>query len=300
MVLSMMPRTSPPDNQQAPSSEGLLLLPTISRRRWPFSVIQYQRSCGLRRSFIGISFTESSLWINSEGCDATADSGIDQALWWSVEPGGTYTAEKWHQRGGFRYLNVYHNTTGNVTLSDLNVYYTAIPQYSEEQLTASIQTGYFHCEDEQINRVWYAGAYTNEICTIDATAGNSLIYLGVVNSTSDITKPLPWYNNYTISNGSAALVDGGKRDRLVWPGDILISQPGIFVSSYDMDMLWDSLDSLLVLQNASGALPYAGRSFGIELPIWSFTYYFHSLTDINDYYLYTGNEYVSQAELGYV
>jgi len=112
----------------------------------------------------------------------------------------------------------------------------------------------------------------------------------VANSTSDITEPLPWYNNYTISNGSAALVDGGKRDRLVWPGDILISQPGIFVSSYDMDMLRDSLDSLLVLQNASGALPYAGRPFGIELPIWSFTYHLHSLTDINDYYLYTGNE----------
>jgi len=94
-------------------------------------------------SFIGISFTESSLWINSEGCDATADSGIDQALWWSVEPGDTYTAEKWHQRGGFRYLNVYHNTTGKVTFSDLNVYYTAIPQYSEEQLATGIQTGYF-------------------------------------------------------------------------------------------------------------------------------------------------------------
>jgi hypothetical protein len=29
--------------------------------------------------FIGISFTESSLWINSNGCDATADAGIDEA-----------------------------------------------------------------------------------------------------------------------------------------------------------------------------------------------------------------------------
>jgi hypothetical protein len=29
--------------------------------------------------YIGISFTESSLWINSEGCDATADAGIDEA-----------------------------------------------------------------------------------------------------------------------------------------------------------------------------------------------------------------------------
>ena len=223
---------------------------------------------GSDESFIGVSFTESSLWISSEGCDATADAGIDQALWWSVESGAYYAAEKQYQRGGFRYLNVYHNTTGEVTLSDLTVYYTAIPHYSEEQLAAGIQTGYFHCEDEQINRIWYAGAYTNEICTIDPTTGNSLIFLGVVNSSSTITEPLPWYNNYTISNGTAVLTDGGKRDRLVWPGDILISQPGIFVSSYDMEMLRDSLDSLLVLQNSSGALPYAGRPFGIALPIF--------------------------------
>jgi hypothetical protein len=242
-----------------------------------------------QNDYIGISFTESSLWISSEGCDATADAGIDEALWWAVQPGMQYAAEKQYQRGGFRYLNVYHNSTDNVTLADLHVYYTAVPHYTDEQLAEGVQTGFFHCEDDQINRVWYAGAYTNELCTIDPTAGNSLIYLGEVNSTSNITEPLPWYNNYTISNGTAVLVDGGKRDRLVWPGDILISQPGIFVSTYDMEMLRDSLDSLLVLQNASGALPYAGRPFGTALPVWSFTYHLHSLTDIYDYYLYTGN-----------
>ena len=247
-------------------------------------------------AYIGVSFTESSLWISSEGCDATADAGIDEALWWAVEANGHYAAEKQHQRGGFRYLNVYHNTTGNVTLSDLTVYYTAVPHYTEEQLAAGIQTGYFHCEDDQINRVWYAGAYTNELCTIDPTAGNSLIYLGKIRSNSTVTEPLPWYNNYTISNGTAVLVDGGKRDRLVWPGDILISQPGIFVSSYDMEMLRESLDSLLAMQNSSGALPYAGRPFGQMLPIWSFTYHLHSLNDIYDYYLYTGNEtYLKQS-----
>ncbi|KAK5055152.1 hypothetical protein LTR84_012900 [Exophiala bonariae] len=241
-------------------------------------------------AYIGISFTESSLWISSEGCDATADAGIDEALWWAVETDRYYAAEKQHERGGFRYLNVYHNSTGNVTLSDLTVYYTAIPHFTEEQLAGGVQTGYFHCEDDQINRVWYAGAYTNELCTIDPTAGNSLIYLGTVNSTSNVSEPLAWYNNYTISNGTAVLVDGGKRDRLVWPGDILISQPGIFVSSYDMEMLRESLESLLVEQNSSGALPYAGRPFGEMLPVWSFTYHLHSLNDIYDYYLYTGNE----------
>jgi hypothetical protein len=48
--------------------------------------------------FIGISLSESSLWINSEGCDATADAGIDETLWFKVSSGGKYAASKIHQR----------------------------------------------------------------------------------------------------------------------------------------------------------------------------------------------------------
>ncbi|KEF56716.1 uncharacterized protein A1O9_06906 [Exophiala aquamarina CBS 119918] len=179
-------------------------------------------------------------------CAYIADAGIDESLWLAVEANGHYAAGKQYQRGGFRYLNVYHNSTGNVTLSDLTVYYTAIPHYTEDQLATGVQTGYFHCKDDQISRVWYAGAYTNELCTIDPTAGNSLIHLGEIGSNSNVTAPLTWYNNHTIANGTAALVDGAKRDRL----------------------------------NASGALPYAGRPFRNKLPIWSFTYHLQSLNDI--------------------
>ena len=244
--------------------------------------------------YIGISFTESSLWINSEGCDATADAGLDEALWFSVESAGSYHASTKHQRGGFRYLNILHNTTGTVDLSGLSIFFTAIPQVAEDHMGA--YTGYFHSNDEQLNRIWYAGAYTNELCTIDPTAGNSLIYLGVVQSNSTITEPLPWYVNYTIANGSSVLVDGAKRDRLVWPGDMAIAVPSMAVSTYELSTIRDSLDSLLVLQNQStGALPYAGRPFGTRVPIFSFTYHLYSLIGIYDYYLYTGDlEYVDQ------
>lgn len=61
------------------------------------------------------------------------------------------------------------------------------------------------------------GAYTCQICSIDPTYGNSLIWLGIINSTEVIELPvtIPWYNNYTITNGTSALVDGAKRDRIV-------------------------------------------------------------------------------------
>ena len=148
--------------------------------------------------YIGISFTESSLWINSEGCDATADSGIDEALWYTVSSGGSYTAEKEHQRGGFRYLNVYHNTSGSVELEHLSIYFTALPSKTDDEMQG--YTGYFHSNDDGLNRVWYAGAYTNQMCTIDPTAGDSLVHLGVISSTTTVTSPLAWYNNYTIAS----------------------------------------------------------------------------------------------------
>lgn len=249
----------------------------------------YNTSSGAQGGFIGISFTESSLWINSDGCDATADAGIDEALWFPLAAGsGRQQASHEHQRGAFRYLNVYHNTSGEVTVSNLTIYFTAIPQKSETSLQN--YTGYFHSSDEQLNRVWYAGAYTNELCTIDPKAGDSLIYLGSVASNDTVTTPLPWYLNYTISAGESVLVDGAKRDRLVWPGDMSIAVPSIFVSTNDLTTVKNSLDSLLELQNSStGALPYAGVPFGQKLPVWSFTYHLYSLIGIYDHYLYTGN-----------
>ena len=144
---------------------------------------------------IGISFTESSLWISSDGCDATENYGIDAPLWFNVSSGGSYTAEKQYQRGGFKYLNVYHNTSGTVEIANLSIYYTALPQKADNEMQA--YTGYFHSNDDQVNRVWYAGAYTNQMCSIDPTAGFSLVGYDTVTSSAELTT---WYNNYTIAS----------------------------------------------------------------------------------------------------
>ena len=248
----------------------------------------FNTSTGAQNQYVGVSFTESSLWINSNGCDAMADAGIDQALWFQVSGTGHRQASKEHQRGGSRYLSVYHNSTGDVTVANLSIHFTAVPQRAEADLQA--YTGYFHTDDEQLNRIWYAGAYTNELCTIDPTTGDSLIYLGTINSSSTVSYPLPWYLNYTIANSSSVLVDGAKRDRIVWPGDMSIAVPSIFVSTNDLTTVKDSLDSLLRLQNSStGAPPYAGVPFSQEAPVFSFTYHLYSLVGIYDYFLYSGD-----------
>lgn len=71
--------------------------------------------------------------------------------------------------------------------------------------------------DELLNRIWYAGAYTNQMCTINPNNGDSVIHIGATQySMSDVN--VTWYNNQTITDGNSALVDGAKRDRLVWAG----------------------------------------------------------------------------------
>lgn len=235
-------------------------------------------------AFVGVTFTESSLWISSEACDATADAGFDSPLWFPVGQGpGKYTAEKKHIRGAFRYMTVVTNTTASVSVRSVRVKYTAAPT---QDLRA--YNGYFHSDDELINRIWYAGAYTLQLCTIEPSTGDSLTTLGDISSTDNITLPetVPWYNNYTISNGSSVLTDGAKRDRLIWPGDMSIAVESAAVSTGDLESVKNALEALFSQQKANGRLPYAGRPFTDQV---SFPYHLHSLIGVSDYYRLTGD-----------
>lgn len=236
-------------------------------------------------AFLGVTFSESSLWISSEGCDATADAGVDSPLWFPVGQGpGRYLPEKKHLRGAFRYLTVVSNTTATVSLRSLHVYFTAAPTQDLQNYS-----GWFHSDDELINRIWYAGAYTNQLCTIDPAHGDALVHLNTISSTETI--PLPqtdrWWNNYTITNGSSTITDGAKRDRLVWPGDMSIALESIAVSTGDLYSVRMGLESLFALQQPNGRLPYAGKPFAY-MDIVSYTYHLHSLIGMS--YLYRFSE----------
>ena len=245
-------------------------------------------------SSIALTYSESSLWINGKACDGTADAGLDAPYFINSTSPGTYTVDREYERGGFRYLSLINHGNSNVELSNLTLNFTAMPHFQE----VGAYSGYFHSNDEKVNRVWYAGAYTNELCTIDPTHGNSLVHLGEINSTQDISLPTTdtWYLNTTVANGSSVLTDGAKRDRLVWPGDMSISAPGILVSTNDMVTIKNSLDSLLILQNATtGQLPYAGTPFAQVFQKlngaagFSFTYHLYSLIGMSYYYTFTGD-----------
>ncbi|KAK8174814.1 bacterial alpha-L-rhamnosidase domain-containing protein [Phyllosticta citribraziliensis] len=235
--------------------------------------------------YIGVTFSESSLWISGKSSDATADSGVDEILWFQPKKAGTYSARREQDRGAFKYLSLVKNTTGTLEVTQVTTHFTAMPHYADDQMRN--YTGYFHCDDELINRVWYAGAYTNQLCTIDPKHGDALIFLDVIfgNMSGDDVGTLPWYNNYTITNGTSALIDGAKRDRLVWAGDYAIAVPGLVVSTNDLVSVQNALISLFDFQNKeTGQLPYAGTPFR---PTLSLTYHMYTLIGISNYYLYS-------------
>ena len=74
--------------------------------------------------YIGVTFSESSLWVSNGSSDATADAGKDETLWFHVPGPGRYTAPREKERGGFRYMTLVHNTTGSVEVTSAEVHYT--------------------------------------------------------------------------------------------------------------------------------------------------------------------------------
>ncbi|KAJ6186734.1 hypothetical protein N7519_008035 [Penicillium mononematosum] len=224
------------------------------------------RSSSSSSAFLGVTFSESSLYISNQASDATADAGLDTPLWFNVGKGAG------------------DNTTATVSLKSLRVKFTAAP---DQDLRA--YTGYFHSDDELINKIWYAGAYTNQLATINPKHGNSLVHLGAISSDDDIHLPQTdtWWNNYTITNGSSTTTDGAKRDRLVWPGDMSIALESIAVSTGDLYSVRTALESLFVLQKSNGQLPYAGKGF---LPSVSYTYHLHSLIGASYLYRFSGDK----------
>jgi energy-coupling factor transporter transmembrane protein EcfT len=116
-------------------------------------------------AFIGLTYTESSLWISGQASDATELYGLDEVLWLHVGQGpGTYTVERYHERGGFRYLSLISNTSATIEVTRVVTNFTAAPT---QNLTN--YQGYFHSNDELINRVWYAGtSCSKSTLSIDA------------------------------------------------------------------------------------------------------------------------------------
>ncbi|PIL26419.1 hypothetical protein GSI_12176 [Ganoderma sinense ZZ0214-1] len=249
---------------------------------------------------VGFTFAESSIWVSSEWCDATLAAGVtlDTPLVFNITGAGQYSPPLEKERGAFRYITVINLGEDPLSINDLWVHFAAMPHWEEDALRS--YTGWFHSNDEKLNRVWYAGAYTNQLVTIDPTRGNAIVQipaglnLSVPVSARDslaaftFTPDPDWTLNTTITKGTSVLVDGGKRDRLVWSGDMAISLPSIAVTTYDLISAQNALDSLFNLQYTSGQFPYAGFPTNLG-HVTSFTYHLYALIGIGTVYQWSGD-----------
>jgi hypothetical protein len=92
--------------------------------------------------YLGLTFSESSLWVSLLPSDNCAFTKWDNIFWPKPTALGISTVPPEFERGGFRYLTLVKNTTGSLELQQLNIYFTPMPQYQDNQLRE--YTGFFH------------------------------------------------------------------------------------------------------------------------------------------------------------
>jgi hypothetical protein len=225
---------------------------------------------------LGLAFTEASTWIG-EWSDASNGkfAGRDGALYANISNSGngTYTMPDKSMRGGFRYLTAFLITNANTTVEITDVQLEISFQPTWANLRA--YQGYFHCNDELLNRIWYAGAYTLQTNAVPINTGRWVPTLAN-----------GWANNGTLGPGDTIIVDGAKRDRAVWPGDMGIAVPSSFVSIGDLDSVKNALQVMYNYQNADGSFPEAGPPL---LQQNSDTYHMWSMIGTYNYMLYTND-----------
>ena len=234
-------------------------------------------TAGSSNESVGLAFTESSEYVgpisdgSNTGLNVGASSSTDGAIYASVNTtaGLTYTMPTASLRGGFRYLTLFMNSDGWVHLANIRLSFTPAPLMADP----SAYPNFFYSNDDLLNKLWYAGAYTVQTNTIAPNQGRKLISTG-------------WDNSAVVSGGTSVLTDAAKRDRTVWSGDLGVSAATAFVSTADTLSVKNALQRMYDSQKASGELPYSGPPFDLY---GSDTYHLWSLIGTDTYYLYSGD-----------
>jgi hypothetical protein len=222
----------------------------------PFATVSASSSSATLR--IATSEALSFLTANSSGV-YNNDNGSPVSL--AVNGAKTYTGSL---RGGFRFAAIQLTTAGTLNLTAAGVNFKAY------RATSDKYQGWFMSSDDQLNRMWYAGAYTAQMDMVPA---------GVA---SCFTVPV--------------IFDGAKRDRAVGSGDLMVTDPVVQLSlgSNSVPYVKGAINSILNLQGSSGRLTSAVGFRGCGAFDYANTYSAYSAILAIQYYRYTGDTaYVS-------
>ncbi|KAJ7106845.1 glycoside hydrolase family 78 protein [Mycena crocata] len=235
-------------------------------------------------SSIALSFSESPSFIRPTASDDSsfpdASTTYDGVLRVSAPiHAGFWTQPAFSLRGGFRFLTIVSTATKPVTISNVSCSISFMPHVDDLRA----YTGYFSAPDPDfhdkdfLTKIWMAGAYTVQTNTVPLHTGRQVPFQPVGH----------WANNATLGVAGPIIVDGAKRDRAVWPGDMGIAVPTQFVSTNDLMPTRNALATMFAAINPStGALPESGPPLS---QLGSDTYHCWTLIGTHNYYLYSGD-----------
>ncbi len=215
---------------------------------------------------LGLAFSESSQYVGTTSDASNGGGSADGAIYADVTPGAAWTMPPASLRGGFRYLTLFTGSAGSIAIDRVSLAISFAPSMTDLRDYANS----FHSSDPLLNRIWYAGAYTVQTNTIAPSTGR-------------VWGPpaTGWDNSATVGVGDEVLVDGAKRDRTVWPGDLGVSVPTEYASLGDLTPTRNALTTLYDHQAASGELPFAGPQVNFY---GSDTYHLWTLIGTATYY----------------
>jgi hypothetical protein len=105
---------------------------------------------------LGLAFTEGKNWIGRTSDNS--HSGLpDGAIYANLTHGSsTYVMPDEVMRGGFRYMTLFLVGDAAVKISDIELELSFQPTWSNLRA----YQGYFYSSDDELNKIWYSGAYT--------------------------------------------------------------------------------------------------------------------------------------------
>ena len=224
---------------------------------------------------LGLAFSESWQFMTTTSDFSGDPRGVVTETHYFDPPKGASAINDEVIRGGFRYLMVFLASPGSVTLSDLSLSFTADPTMADLR----DYQGAFLSSDDTLNKLWYSGAYTSQMSTIDPNTGRPYP-----------AQPGPVRNDALVAQGDSFVSDGAKRDRLDWGGDNVVSNPVAYLSTGETEPSKNSLEWFAAHPSPQGQVP------GVYLPApagfnygwgeyagwWTRNYWTH--------YLYTGDK----------
>jgi len=215
---------------------------------------------------------------NGVGTDGSRTDNFDL----TAASGGTTVGNAINAvQGGERFQAIALTTPGTVELSGAGI---TIKHFNQG---ASAYQGYFVSSDDTLNQIWYAGVYTDQ---------TDSILPGGVCSSSDPSS----------CSQTSTILDGAKRDRRPWSGDLTTENRTMF------DSLGYGPGASDIIKNTLGQFGSAPRSNGeicgqisnwvayptspVNCSPYSPTYSMYWSRGLQQYYLYTGDTAFVESE----